>query len=70
MEEEDIETVKLLLSDERVYSKDYINLALNWACRNGHDESIKLILSDKRSNPSNDDNRGIRWAIIFILLRS
>ena len=43
-----METVKVLLADQRVDPSAWRNYAILWAASNGHLEIVKLLLSDER----------------------
>jgi hypothetical protein len=61
-ENDEVEMVRNLLSNNLVDPSDDKNGAIRWASRNGHVEVAKLLLSDERVDPSTNNNGAIRWA--------
>ena len=58
-----VEIVKLILSDKRCNPSSEHNYAIRWAAENGHLNIIKLLIKDKRINPAAGNNHAIRWAL-------
>jgi ankyrin repeat protein len=57
-----IDTVKLLLKDERFYPSIGDNKIIIAASLKGREDIVKLLLEDKYVNPSANDNQAIRFA--------
>ena len=62
IQNEDLEKVKLLLSDPRVNPSVNNNFAIQYASGNDILEVVKLLLSDPRVDPSDYNNAAIRSA--------
>ena len=64
VETENIDNVKLLLTNHKVDPAVRNNGAIRWASADGHTEVVRLLLNDKRVDPSVNDNDAIRTASI------
>jgi len=60
VEDGDVDTVKLLLGDERVDPAADNSSAIRISSLNGHADIVKLLLTDGRADPSALDNSAIR----------
>lgn len=58
-----LETVKLLLQDERVDPSSNNNYCIKLASANGHTEIVEILLQDPRINPSAGDNYALKMAV-------